>query len=232
MLSNRLPRSTGYLFLLATVVCAAPSSATPAYQVATRLLVETCAYPACPQGDQNCGGQGLCACQTPPCGPNARNCCGGKQDCCNNVNDCCPNLGLACPGAVGKCCNIQGTVCSADDECCPTTAGYQGAICSSGSCLDCKTNGYYPLFLTRQCCLQQVDHDPDQTHSRCCSGVSQKCALIAADGGSDCCDTRLNGLHLTCGPAGFCCVVDGSACSTGAQCCSGTCTMGACAGPC
>jgi hypothetical protein len=196
----------------------------------------TCGAPkaTCTQGSQCCSGS--CQPVTGQAGViQCRDACRADGVACTNAQDCC-SLGCFNGVCAAKLCILQSEQCQTNAECCSnlcdpatkkcmidqanSTCRPSGETCNSGS--------------QRGCCGATPGNDLcDKTNynpPRCvnppglCKGQNATCAANA-----ECCGGVCNPTTKTC--AAPVCVPSAGACTTGADCCSASCTNGSCDEP-
>jgi hypothetical protein len=133
---------------------------------------------------------------------------------------------------------------------------------TDAGCARCRLNGVPPAA-GKPCCTGNVQTTSNPAyHGLCCSNVGQSCYPGTPDGGmpsdggtgpgtldggsgginaasTGCCqgvpysNSGTNADIAVCGPAGVCCLIDGSDCRHNSECCAGLCSpLFVCHGPC
>jgi hypothetical protein len=166
---------------------------------------------------------GNCTCLPPACGDQhvnqASEQCDGSADaaCPGQCQPNCQCLGVCGDGIVNQPSEeCDGTYCvePALAGCRPAGAAQECSCCSYGlfcgdlGCCDPERTCIVGPHFSGTCCYQAFGH--------ACQGDSDCCAPLSCTGGQCC----LNGV---------CCEPQGFPCSSGAECCSGTCSGGTCA---
>ena len=180
----------------------------------------------------------------------SQNCCNGKKDVCkpdaNGILRCFGGQTASCPTGWDAtnplCCIPAGDVCQFRDQCCgfapcvPDAAGVLRCAATGGTCKPRGTRCAGTSDTT--CCDELSCRDVPEIGFVCtdvvtpppptCKATGSACDVAAADCCSGLC-TVLPGA-----PSGTCalCAPNGNACTTGGQCCSGTCEGGVCRTPC
>jgi len=194
--------------------------------------------------DKSCGGKINAGC-------GIGTCCAGSRQTCTTKTDCCYNLGVDCDTTTtNQCCDNapnglgNNSSCNQDVDCCPQpSASSVQLYCDAGTCDLCTLNSKSWTSTGPLCC--SGNHQGTGASANCCAGLGQPCDL--PDGGgagtldaggvgvgtgrlnpdtTQCCQGMPNGTTdvAICGSYGTCCLVGASRCTSGSQCCSGSCT--------